>query len=104
MGVASRKVTICLIAVLVLGGSALMAAEKTDVVVLRNGDRITGEVKELVQGRLELKTDSMETIYIQWDAIAQVTSDQHLEVEMETGEKFFGPLSPAPEAGSRASR
>jgi len=33
------------------------AGKRTDVVTLRNGDRITGEVKRLDRGQLEFKTD-----------------------------------------------
>ena len=34
-----------------------MARDKTDVVIMRNGDRLTGEVKGLEYGILELSTD-----------------------------------------------
>jgi hypothetical protein len=34
-------------------------AEKVDVVVLRNGSRVVGEVRSLSRSRLELKTDDM---------------------------------------------
>ena len=70
----------------------LVAADKTDIVFMKNGDRITGEIKALEQGRLELKTDSMGTIHIQWSDVERLSSEQHMEVELETGEKFFGTL------------
>ena len=44
-------------------------AAKTDVIVLINGDHITGEVKDLSYGQLKFKTDHMGTIYIEWDKI-----------------------------------
>jgi len=51
---------------LLFGFWALPAlAAKTDVVVLLNGDRITGEVKELSYGQLKFKTDDMGTLYIE---------------------------------------
>jgi hypothetical protein len=40
---------------LALFWAAPVAAQKTDVVVLINGDRITCEVKQLTRGRLEVK-------------------------------------------------
>ena len=46
---------------LVLLASPALAA-KTDVVVLRNGDRLTGEVQQLERGRLQLKTDDLGTV------------------------------------------
>ena len=39
-----------------------LRAEKTDVLVLDTGDHLTGEAKQLNQGRLKFKTDAMGTI------------------------------------------
>jgi hypothetical protein len=72
-------------------------AAKTEVVVLQNGDHITGEVKELSYGQLKFKTDDMGTIYIEWAKIASLTSKQLLQVELADGRRVFGK---APEAGS----
>jgi hypothetical protein len=70
-------------------------AEKTDVVVLTNGDRITGEVKELSYGQLKFKTDNMGTIYIEWDKIASLSTEQVLQVETVDGSRYNG-RSPRP--------
>lgn len=72
-------------------------AAKTDVVVLINGDRITGEVRELVHGQLKFKTDHMGTLYIEWAKIASLTTSQRLQVELSDGRRFVGP---APEPAS----
>jgi len=66
------------------------AAPRTDVVVLLNGDRLTGEVKELEHGKLKLKTDNMDTLYVQWDKVANLQSTQRLEVELANGVRYFG--------------
>ena len=79
------------LAFMILGASPVYA-EKTDVVVLRNGDRITGEIKELRRGMLKYKTDDMSTIYIEWDKITQITSKHVFEVEMRSGQRIFGSL------------
>jgi len=50
------------------------AAQKTDVVTLQNGDRITGEIKRLDRGRLEYSTDDMGTLNIEWEEIDVLTS------------------------------
>jgi hypothetical protein len=39
-----------------------VSADKTDIVVLKNGDRITGEVKSLQARLLEFHTDAMGTV------------------------------------------
>ena len=75
------------------------AAPRTDIVVLLNGDRITGEVKQLYRGKLKFKTDNIKTIEIQWDKVATVESRQRLQVDLESGERFFGSAEPSTESG-----
>jgi hypothetical protein len=73
--------------------SAPAWAEKTDVVVLSNGDKVTGEVKTLLRGKLEFSTDSMGTVYIEWKDIDTVISDTGQSLELANGQRFFGPLA-----------
>ena len=68
-------------------------AERTDVVFLHNGDRITGEVKSLSRGKLEFKTDNMGTVFIEWDDIRELVSQTGQAVELTNGQRFYGPLS-----------
>jgi hypothetical protein len=84
-------------AVLLLAGAPpppARAAAKADVVVLRNGDRLTGEVRELTRGRLSLKTDDIGTIDIEWDKVVSVDADATFEVNDLDGRQFFGALRP----------
>lgn len=76
-----------------------LAAPKTDVIVLMNGDRLTGEIKSLEHNRLKFSTDHMGTVYIEWDKIARVQSDQYLLLEREDGLRYYGQLKPATEDG-----
>ncbi len=71
---------------------AALAAPKTDVVVLVNGDHITGEVKSLEYNQLKLSTDHMGTIYIEWDKIASLQSNQYLLLERTDGTRYYGQL------------
>jgi hypothetical protein len=59
---------------------------------MANGDRLTGEIKQLHRGKLDFKTDATDTIQIKWDHVAQLTSRQQLEVELEDGRKLYGYL------------
>jgi hypothetical protein len=79
--------------------STVLAASKTDVVVLVNGDRITGEIKALEHNRLKLSTDHMGTVYIEWDKIARLQSDQFLLLERADGVRYYGQLKPSAEDG-----
>ncbi|MCM2312321.1 MAG: DUF481 domain-containing protein [Steroidobacteraceae bacterium] len=76
-----------------------LAAPKTDVIVLMNGDRITGEIKSLEQNRLKVSTDHMGTIYIEWDKVARLQTDQHLLLERSDGVRYYGQLKLGTEDG-----
>jgi putative salt-induced outer membrane protein YdiY len=88
-----------LLAVLVGWPRPVAAAPKTDIVVLINGDRITGEIKGLEYNRLRFSTSHMGTIYIEWDKIARVQSDQYLLLERSDGVRYYGQLVEADEDG-----
>jgi hypothetical protein len=81
-----------LLATLLVFASTVFAAPKTDVVVLVNGDRITGEVKSLEYNQLKLSTEHMGTIYIEWDKIASLQSNQYLLLERTDGTRYYGQL------------
>jgi putative salt-induced outer membrane protein YdiY len=67
-------------------------AAKTDVVLLVNGDTITGEVKSLDFGSLRYSTDSMGTVNVDWEDVATIKSNQKLQVEITDGTRYFGSL------------
>lgn len=96
----SRIIALCAcIVLLVLFDISPVAAAKTDVVILGNGDRITGEIKQLNRGKLEYSTDDMGTIYIEWKKIARISSRDSFEIELASGQKFFGRIQTADEDG-----
>lgn len=68
-------------------------ADKTDIVTLRNGDRVTCEIKNLERGRLKVSTDSMGTVYIEWEDVLQITSKEIYILEMEDGTRLQGSLA-----------
>ena len=82
-----------LLAAALAGPVTVLAAPKTDVVVLVNGDRITGEIKSLEHNRLKFSTSHMGTIYIEWDKIARLETDQYLLLERTDGSRYYGQLA-----------
>ena len=78
--------------------STLAAGSKNDVIVHRNGDRVTCEIKELKLGQIRVKTEGMGTIVVEWDKVARITSPVRQEVLLSSGERYYGPLGPALEA------
>jgi hypothetical protein len=73
-------------------GRPAWAADKTDVVTLNNGDRLTGEILSLSRGRIELKTDNAGTIEIEWDKIASLVSRHQFTVTLTDGTLLVGSL------------
>ncbi|HEY5806740.1 MAG TPA: DUF481 domain-containing protein [Povalibacter sp.] len=69
------------------------AREKVDVIRLKNGDTVTGEITMLEYGQLSLKTDSMGTVSIEWPDVVAVTSTQWFILEGLVGDRYFGTLS-----------
>lgn len=83
-------ITIVVVAALLLPATMSFARAKTDIVVLVNGDHITGEIKSLYRGILSLSTDGMSTIGIEWDEISQIKSQYYFEIEDQDGYKYYG--------------
>src|SRR6186997_3416083 len=83
--------TIKLAGLFLLLGAATAEAQK-DSVWIRNGDRITGEVKSLFRARLKYSTDDLGTIYIEWDKIVRISSTATFEVQLGSGQKYYGIL------------
>ena len=80
---------------LFFGGSSVALAARTDVIVLRNGDQITGEVLQMRQGKLQVKTDDAGTLSIKWDKVASVTTAASYDVTMRDTRRLFGRLRAA---------
>ena len=74
-------------------------SRKTDVVTLYNGDQVTGEVKSLFSGLLEVSTHSMGTVQIEWRDVARLESRYHHEVRLLEGKRYYGTIEKSSRAG-----
>ncbi|MGB5528173.1 MAG: DUF481 domain-containing protein [Gemmatimonadota bacterium] len=81
---------LAMLLVALVPGSA--AAQKTDTVTVRNGDRMVGEIKGLERGQLEFKTDAMSTVYAEWPKVVTITTDKIFEIQLADGTVYFGSL------------
>jgi len=70
------------------------AREKSDVVVLVNGNNINGEIMELSRGKLDYKTDDAGRLSIEWLKVARVTSTYTYEIETSAGVRRYSALHP----------
>jgi hypothetical protein len=70
-----------------------LLAQKTDTLVVRNGDVMTGEFKQLQRGKVEYDTDAASTIYVKWTRVLTARTDKRFEIDLEDGSKYFGGLA-----------
>jgi hypothetical protein len=77
---------------LLLAGSRAEARERTDLVTLRGGLRVPGEILQMTLGRLSLRTDDMGRVSIEWLRVTQIESTYPFAVEFSSGATYFGPL------------
>lgn len=64
-----------------------------DTVVLANGDRLTGTIRYLRDGRLELQSEYLGTLEVKWKDIRSITSDANFSVRTREGERHHGHLT-----------
>ncbi len=97
-----------------LFGSALLSAAillgpvtvtavgpKTDVLYMKNGDRMTCEIKTMDAGAVYVALDYVDgTITVNWSRIARIESPQLFLVELTDGSIFSGHISAHPVEGS----
>jgi hypothetical protein len=67
--------------------------DNTDVIVLKNGDRVTGEILGLEYGLMRLETNDMGTINIEWSAIASIDSQYTFDVQRAGGRRYSGVIA-----------
>lgn len=82
-----------ILSIALLAAAPLLAREKTDVLVMRNGDRMTCEVKGLDKGVLYVSFDYIEgTISVDWSKVARIESRQLFVVQTADGFSYTGTL------------
>lgn len=86
-----NKIILVLLIALVLP-QFMKASAKVDTVFLKNGDRITGEIKRLEYGILFLKTSGLGTINIEFDRIKTFYAKERFTVMLASGLRFFGTI------------
>jgi hypothetical protein len=89
---------IILLSSLLFFASALAARDKTDVMVMKNGDRMTCELKGLDAGVLYVSFDYIAgTSSVDWSKVARLESKQLFVVKTQDGSVYTGTLN-TPEA------
>ena len=74
----------------------LLARDSTDVIIMKNGDHLTGEIKGLSQGVLYISMQYiLGTSDVQWSKVDHIESKQLFLVKTEDGVVYTGTLSTA---------
>jgi hypothetical protein len=83
----------------------LFARDKTDVMVMKNGDRMTCEVKGLDGGVLYVSFDYIDgTASVDWSKVARLESEQLFLVKTQDGSVYKGRLRTPDTAAERPVR
>ncbi len=88
-----------LIALALFAAASPLRAQKTDVITLSNGDRVTGEIKYYASGRLTVDTSHSSWIKVKWSLITSISSDKEFDVETIDGVHHYGSLAPSDPPG-----
>ena len=78
---------------MLLAAAPVFARKSTDVIVMKNGDRMTGQVKSLNAGILSVSLDYVNgTISVDWSEVAHLESSQLFVVLTQGGSAYEGTL------------
>jgi hypothetical protein len=64
-----------------------------DILILKNGDRITGNIKKLERGDIHIDADYGSNIFVvKWEEVVRVESDQNFVVQTSRGRRLTGSI------------
>jgi hypothetical protein len=82
-----------LLCFLLLLPNALFARKAIDVIVMKNGDRITGEIKTLNGGALTVRVEYIDgTISLDWAKVVRVESNYLFVIKTQDGSSYQGKI------------
>jgi putative salt-induced outer membrane protein YdiY len=89
---------------LVLSGTwllTLVAPAVADVIVLKNGDRITGEISQIWDDEIAIEPDYTDEFEVDVAAVAYIESDREFELEFEDGREVVASFPGADAEGNQ---
>jgi len=96
------KFRLILLGVALLATSPILAREKTDVILMTNGDHITCEVKGLRSNTLYVSVSYvLGTLSVDWSRVDHIESKQLFLVKTQDGTVYTGALSTPETLGQR---
>ena len=96
------KIRLILLAGALFFSTSIFARDKTDVLVMKNGDRMTCQIKGLESGVLYVSFDYIDgTTSVEWAKVARLESNELFIVKTEDGSVYTGRLNTAESAAGR---
>lgn len=68
------------------------STEKNDLLLLRNGDWITGDFRGMERGIVTVKTDAAATIHVKWPRVLTATTDKIFDIHLSDQSRWVGSL------------
>jgi len=94
------RVCLMTFSLVLFSSDLLFARDKSDVIVMKNGDRITCEVKTVDSGGVYASVDYIDgTIKIEWSKVARIDSKQPFIVRTQDGSVYNGTITTAESRG-----
>lgn len=92
---------VCLL--ILFAAASAMAKRNDDVVVMSNGDKFTGEIKELEHGELVFKSDYMkDSVHLDWTRVKSLRSKDAFVVSFSNGRRVTGTIEKRPAVQGKA--
>src|ERR1044071_8959764 len=84
-----RRAAVFILLALLVCASSAQAKRSDDVVILKNGDRLTGEIKGLQHGELKFKASYMaEAVRLDWARVERLESKDRYLIALVDGQLF----------------
>jgi len=99
------KIPAVIVSCVLLAATPLFARDKTDVLVMNNGDRLTCEIKALDASVLYVSIDYINgTSSVDWSKVNHIESKQLFIVKTTNGSVYTGTIATAETGGARPVR
>jgi putative salt-induced outer membrane protein YdiY len=85
--------------VVTLLGLTMNPAASADVLVLKNGDQITGEISRIWDSEVTIEPDYADEFSVDIEAIEYIKSDRQFEIELNDGREVIATLAGGDEQG-----
>ncbi len=90
--------------ILIVVALFLGQAARADVLVLKNGDRITGDIKRIWDSEISIEPEYSDQFVVDVSAVAHIDSNRYFEIKLEGGRIMLGQLTGADFDGNQIVR